>query len=314
MSSISKIKAAKVREALGNRPLLTRYAPSPTGYLHLGHVVNAIWVWGLARGLGGRVILRMEDHDRGRCRPEYEQGILEVLDWLGLEPDLGLPGEFAAGETQWRQSDSGAVYAAALADLDARGLVFGCDCSRRTLQERLGATAEGQEICYDGHCRERGLGLEGDVAVRLRLPGAELRFEDLAQGWQQQRPASQCGDLVLRDRNGNWTYQFCVVVDDMRQGVTLVLRGMDLLSSTGRQLLLADLLGEGMEMAYLHHGLLVDGEGRKLSKRDFAADVHARMRAGEPAGEVLGEAAWRAGLLPKPQKIHAADFAGLILE
>lgn len=312
MPHSSKINAQSIHSALGDQPLVTRFAPSPTGYLHLGHVVNAIWVWGVARGLGGKVILRMEDHDRTRCKPEFEAGILEVLDWLGLEPDRGLAAEFRGGATAFRQSDCGEVYRKALADLLAKGLVYACDCSRKSLRDRGGVSPTG-EMCYDGHCRDRGLPLEGAVSLRLKLPEAVVEFEDLALGMQTQHPAAQCGDLVLRDRNGNWTYQFAVVVDDLAQGVNCIVRGVDILSSTGRQQLLAQALGKTLDAQYLHHGLLVDGEGRKLSKRDFVADVHARMRAGEAAEVVLGEAAWRAGLLPALRSVGVEELPDLVL-
>src|SRR5690242_19934763 len=113
------IDLAALAARLPPRPL-TRFAPAPTGYLHLGHVVNAIHVWGIARALGGRVLLRLEDHDRTRCRPEYERAILEDLDWLGLEPDVGTPAELRAGPSPYRQSDSGAAYAEALGRLRAK--------------------------------------------------------------------------------------------------------------------------------------------------------------------------------------------------
>lgn len=312
MSPTPKINASAIRNATGDRPVVTRFAPSPTGFLHLGHVVNAIWVWGIAGGMGGEVILRMEDHDRTRCKPVYEEGILEVLEWLGLRPDRGMAGEFRAGKTDYRQSDCRILYAAALESLREGGAVYPCTCSRRILKERLGP-GNGEETCYDGYCRERRLDWEGERSLRLKIGGERVVFEDLMQGRQEQRPAEQCGDFVLRDRNGNWTYQFCVVMDDIRQGVNLVIRGVDILSSTGRQILLAKGLGHEGQPAYLHHGLLVDEEGRKLSKRDFASDVHARMRNGEAAEEVLGEAAWRAGLLDRQRPVEASELPDLVM-
>src|SRR6266536_3395662 len=112
---------------------LTRFAPSPTGYLHLGHVANAIFVWGIARSLGGRVLLRLEDHDRGRCRPQYEAALLDDLVWLGLEPDLGSGDKLRAGTSIWRQSDCGEIYASAVSRLATEASVFVCDCSRKDI-------------------------------------------------------------------------------------------------------------------------------------------------------------------------------------
>ena len=236
------------------RPL-TRFAPAPTGYLHLGHVASAVWVWGVARALGGRVLLRVEDHDRGRSRPAYEQALLEDLEWLGLEPDLGHPAEYRAGRCEYRQSDRGAVYERELARLAGEGLVYSCDCSRRRLQESA-ADLPNVETPYDGRCRERGLALTAGRGVRVRIqPGTE-RFADLRLGDRAQDPAEQCGDLLVRDRLGQWTYQFAVTVDDWLEEVDLVVRGEDLLESTGRQLRLARMLGRTTPIRYLHHPLI----------------------------------------------------------
>ena len=216
------------------RQPLTRFAPSPTGYLHLGHVANAIHVWGIARALGGRVLLRLEDHDRGRCRPEYSAAILEDLEWLGLEPDLGTPRELSAAPSRYRQSDRDAAYEAALQRLADRSQVYYCDCSRRDIAGE--GDVVDQETRYPGRCRGRGLIPEPGRGIRVATePGVE-RFMDGLLGEQEQDPSRQCGDLLLKDRTGNWTYQFAVVVDDWEQQVDLVIRGADLLGSTGRQI------------------------------------------------------------------------------
>jgi glutamyl-tRNA synthetase/glutamyl-Q tRNA(Asp) synthetase len=256
-------------------PPVTRFAPSPTGYLHLGHVVNAIYVWGLARAHGGRVILRVEDHDRQRCRPEYEAALLEDLDWLGFVADEGR-------DPLIRQSDRGAEYEQALAVLDERGLLYACDCSRR----RIGASP------YDGRCRERGLSREaGGRGLRVRLEG------------------EPSGDLLVRDRHGQWTYQFAVTVDDMRQGITLVVRGRDLADSTGRQVALARLLGRQTPPAFVHHPLILDGSGRKLSKSARDTGVRELRAAGQKAEDVLGMAPAAAGLLKPGAPLPAAGVA-----
>ncbi|MGI9039735.1 MAG: glutamate--tRNA ligase family protein [Gemmatimonadales bacterium] len=288
---------------------MTRFAPSPTGYLHLGHVANALFVWGTARALGGRVLLRLEDHDRGRCRPEHEAAILEDPEWLGLEPDAGEPASFRAGPSPYRQSDCGAEYEAALARLSRSAEVYHCDCSRKDIAAE--ADPFNNEARYRGHCRRRGLAAGPGRGTRVWLePGAE-RFLDLFLGEQAQDPADQCGDLLLRDRLGNWTYQFSVVVDDLRQGIDLVIRGRDLLDSTGRQIRLARLLGRERPPVYLHHPLIHRPDGAKLSKAGNDTGIRELRRAGITPASVLGQAAFRTGLLERPTAVDPRDLAGL---
>jgi glutamyl-tRNA synthetase/glutamyl-Q tRNA(Asp) synthetase len=288
----------------------TRFAPAPTGYLHLGHAASAVWVWGIARALGGQVLLRIEDHDRSRCRPEYERALLDDLEWLGLEPDLGGVALYRAGASDYRQSDRGEVYEQELRRLEQAGLTFACDCSRRRLREGAGEVPN-VETRYDGRCRSRGL-LDGPgQGVRVRMePGAE-RFVDLRLGPQDQAPADQCGDLLVRDRLGQWTYQFAVTVDDRLQEVDLVVRGEDLLASTGRQLRLARLLGRTVMPRFLHHPLILSTGGAKLSKANRDTGIRDLRASGISAGEVLGAAAAATGLLPAPVALRAADLAEL---
>jgi len=261
--------------------MLTRYAPSPTGYLHLGHVVNAIYVWGMARAAGGRVLLRIEDHDRIRCRPEYEAALLEDLDWLGFEPDAGL-------HPLLRQSDRDAAYAAALATLRSTQHVYACDCSRKRIAAKQ----------YDGFCRARGLTDGPGRGIRVQLD------DDVARG-------STGGDLLLRDRDGNWTYQFAVTVDDLEQRITHVIRGADLATSTERQMRLRQMLGGADQPAYLHHPLILKPGGDKLSKSARDTGVRELRRAGVNAADVIGRAAAAAGLIDAPRAIDAREVASL---
>lgn len=289
----------------------TRFAPAPTGYLHLGHLVNAIHVWGLARARGGRVVLRLEDHDRQRCRPEYEAALLDDLDWLGFEPDLGTTAEFRAGATPFRQSDSGKRYQAAVAALQASGHpVYGCDCSRKDL-EREGGDEPDRETRYAGRCRSRGLEPGLGVGLRLALDPGEEAFTDLILGPRRQDPAAQCGDLLLRDRMGNWTYQFAAVVDDLAQGIDLVIRGQDLLESTGRQLRLARLLGRPTPPRYAHHTLLRHPGGEKLSKANRDTSLRELRAAGRTAPELIGRAAAMAGLIAAPAPLAVTELPTL---
>jgi glutamyl-Q tRNA(Asp) synthetase len=270
--------------------VLTRFAPAPTGYLHLGHVVNALHVWGAAHDRDGRVVLRIEDHDRQRSKPEFEQSIIEDLAWLGFVHD-GAP---------VRQSERDAIYRKALQPLIDRELVYGCTCSRADIHgagiEDQGS--ESQEVRYPGTCREKDIALTDGVGWRVRMdPGAERFFDELL-GPQEQDPSQQCGDLLVRDRLGNWTYQFAVTVDDHLQRITDVIRGVDLLSSTGRQIRLARLLGRVTPPRFWHHPLVMKSPSQKLSKSDGDTGIRDLRVAGWTADQVLAKARALSGNLP----------------
>ncbi|MDX2192063.1 MAG: glutamate--tRNA ligase family protein [Gemmatimonadales bacterium] len=290
--------------------LLTRFAPAPTGWLHLGHAVSALWVWGLARATGGRVLLRIEDHDRGRSRPAFEAGIVEELQWLGLEWDEGFVPAKPGTPSPFRQSDHDAVYEAALARLDLAGRVYACDCSRRRLMASEG-TQPGEEVRYPGTCRDRGLPWGPGLGLRVRLDEGDEAFDDLRLGPQVQAPARQCGDVLVRDRLGQWTYQWCVVVDDLRQRIGLVVRGEDLLPSTGRQLRLARMLGLAAAPRFLHHPLVAHPDGTKLSKANHDTGLRELRAGGATPEAVLGRAAFLSGLLARERPVGAAEVGGL---
>lgn len=281
----------------------TRYAPSPTGPLHLGHVAHLVWVWGVARACGAAVLLRFEDHDRGRCRVEYERSIVEDLAWLGFEPDNCID-----AVSPYRQSDNEAAYREALERMADRA--YFCDCTRKQIAERCPLGPGGERV-YDGRCRDRGLD-RGGVRVRME-PGVE-RFRDLRLGERAQDPAAQAGDLLVRDRNGQWTYQFAVVVDDLRQGIDLVVRGEDLLESTGRQIRLGRLLGRVEPPRFLHHPLIVDERGVKLSKRTAAGPIAAERAAGRRPEDVIGEAAARVGLTDRAGPLGPEEALARVAE
>jgi glutamyl-tRNA synthetase/glutamyl-Q tRNA(Asp) synthetase len=275
--------------------IITRFAPAPTGFLHLGHVVNAIYVWGIARAAGGRVVLRIEDHDRKRSRPDYEQAILEDLSWLG----------FVADEGPVRQSDRGQLYEAALDRLRADRLVYACACSRSEI------AAASQELRYPGTCRDKHLAERAGLGVRVRLPPSVERFDDLRHGPQEQRPSEESGDILARDRDGNWTYQFAVTVDDQAQRITRVIRGDDLLPSTGRQIQLARLLGRETPPRFLHHPLLMKSATQKLSKADRDTSIRDLRAAGWSAAAIVGRAAASVGLLNVERPLGADEARGL---
>ena len=278
--------------------ILTRFAPAPTGFLHLGHVVNAIYVWGIARQRGGRVLLRIEDHDRTRSRPAFERAIYEDLAWLGFVPDEG----------PHRQSDRQEVYEAALARLREQRLVYACECSR---SEIAAASEPGEELRYPGACAAKELTEGPGRGTRVRLAPSIERFDDLRHGPQAQQPFDQIGDLLARDRDGHWTYQFAVAVDDYDQGVTLVVRGDDLLSSTGRQMQLARLLGRTTPAAFLHHPLLMKTPTQKLSKADGDTSVRDMRQGGRTAADVIGRAAALVGLIARERPLAADEVPTL---
>ena len=278
--------------------VLSRFAPAPTGFLHLGHVVNAIQVWAL-RARGGKVLLRIEDHDRQRSRPEYERAILEDLDWLGFVPD----------EPFVRQSERSAVYERALDRLRSAGLVYACECSRKDI---AAAGDSDTELRYPGTCAAKGLSERPGLGLRVRLAPTIERFDDLRHGPQEQRPSDRCGDLLVKDREGNWTYQFVAAVDDLEQGVTLVIRGDDLLQSTGRQIQLARVLGRVEPPRYLHHGLIMKTPTQKLSKSDGDSGVRDLRARKWTAAAVIGHAAALAGLIEKSREVEASDVRTLM--
>lgn len=281
--------------------ILTRFAPAPTGYLHLGHVVNAIFVWAHStpsrpapggRSGQGRVLLRIEDHDRQRSRPEYEAAILEDLAWLGFQGDGPIV----------RQSERDDVYRRALDSLRARGLVYACSCSRGDIASER----------YPGTCRDRHLADDGRIGLRVRIDDTVEHFDDLRHGPQQQQPSAQCGDVLIRDRERNWTYQFAATVDDFVQGITHVIRGDDLLASTGRQIQIARLLGRETPPRFLHHPLIMRTADQKLSKSDRDTGVRDLRAQGWTAPQVIGRAALLAGLIPDPRDVRADEVPDMM--
>lgn len=287
----------RLAQALPPTGWRTRFAPAPTGYLHLGHLVNALHVWGVARAHGGTVLLRIEDHDGTRCRPEYEAALLDDLEWLGLHADVYDTPTFRADRSAHaaRQSNQHARYATALASLQAAGLVYPCRCTRRDIALRV-PHQPGEEPCYPGTCRDAAVLPGESFARRVRLDPFIAAFDDLRLGPMLHEPARQCGDLLVRDRHAQWTYQFAVVVDDQAHAIDVVIRGEDLLASTGRQLQLAAMLGRTRPLRFLHHALLVHPDGSKLSKATHDTALRDMRAAGARPEALLAEAARRAGL------------------
>ena len=269
----------------------TRFAPAPTGHLHLGHVANALWVWGVARLAGAEVLLRIEDHDRQRSREPFVAAIEEDLAWLGFRAD--------AGPVRQTDPDALLAYQRAAAELTSHGLIYRCDCTRATFaawarDHGRGWTGPG----CPGSCRARVLPEDAGTSLRVALGAGTEGFDDLLLG-PQTGGVSAAGDLVIRDREMNWTYGFAVVVDDLRQHVDLVVRGEDLLAETGRQIRLARLLGRADPPRFLHHPLIHKPSGAKLSKSDGDTGVRDLRAAGWTAAAVRSTAAERAGVPPE---------------
>lgn len=280
--------------------VVTRFAPSPTGFLHLGHAHSALAGWRRARQAGGRFLLRIEDIDQGRCRPEFEAAILEDLAWLGL--DWGGPVR--------RQSDHWDDYRAALAVLEGQGLIYPCFCTRREILAEVAAmqsaphgsaphgaadTPDGTPF-YPGTCRRlspqqradrlaagRPYALRLDMAEAMRRAGPLVWTDELA-GEQAARPERQ-GDVVLARKETPTSYHLAVTVDDEIQGVTVVTRGLDLFEATHVHRLLQALLGCQVPV-WRHHALLTDSAGKRLAKRSDAASIRAYRVEGRSAAEV----------------------------
>ncbi len=271
--------------------LVTRFAPSPTGLLHLGHAFSAWCAWRRTRAAGGRLLLRIEDIDRDRCRPAFEAAILDDLAWLGIDWD---------GPVR-RQSDHFDEYRAVLARLRADGLLYPCFCTRRQIAAEIAAAPGAPQgpagPLYPGTCRaldaalrQERLAAGAPHAWRLDAAAAARRLPRLA--WREEGRGRMAveplalGDVVLGRKGAPASYHLAACHDDHLQGVTLVVRGCDLLPSTHVHRLLQALMGWN-EPAYAHHRLLAAADGRRLAKRDGALSIRALRRAGRTPAEVL---------------------------
>ena len=271
-----------------------RFAPSPSGRMHLGNLWSSLLAWLAARSAGGRVVLRLEDLDPDRCTQAWCDQVMRDYEWLGLTWD---------NEPVY-QSRRTELYHEAFAQLEGRGLLYPCYCTRA---ERLAASAphrsDGAAV-YDGRCR-RLSPQERDQLARTRrpawraaVPQETISFDDRIQGPFAQNLARDCGDFILRRSDGVYAYQLAVVVDDGEMGVTQVVRGSDLLDSTPRQLWLQDQLGLP-HPEYGHVPLLLSPSGKRLAKRDRDQELGA-LQERYTARELVGRLAHLAGLLPEP--------------
>lgn len=281
--------------------------------MHLGNVFSALLAWLSVRRAGGVMVLRMEDLDPDRCRAAYAEQLADDLRWLGLDWDEGYQKGGAHGP--YLQSERTARYAAAFRALEERGLVYPCYCTRA---ERLAASAphrsDGQ-VVYSGKCRhlteeERArLAQTRCPAWRLIVPDQEISFTDGLQGTYRENLLRDCGDFILRRSDGVYAYQLAVVVDDAWMGVTQVVRGSDLLSSTPRQGYLLELLGCPAP-EYGHVPLLLAPDGRRLAKRDRDQELGA-LQQRFTARELVGRLAHLAGLIPEAAPVSPEELVPL---
>ena len=330
---------------------IIRFAPSPTGYLHEGHLLSALYVWAAAKKWDLKIHLRIEDHDQSRARPAYIAGIREDLSWLGFRYD-----------SESIQSERNAIYEAALQKLEAKSLVYPCYCSRKQLQEENPKSETG-EIVYQGkcfyrretqderremwfdkrslwfdrltnlmpkctnldkrpemreknkdtacaeHCRSKPAEVNQMEPHNLRfiVPNRFIDWHDLRLGDFHENPKLQCGDFPIRDREGQWTYQFAVCVDDIDENITHIVRGEDIRNSTARQIALMQALGCTKLPIYLHHPLIFDTNNKKLSKRELAHSLRQDKEAGVTPETLFGRVLYKTHLTEKESPITLND-------
>jgi len=282
------------------RPYRGRFAPSPTGDLHIGGASTALCAWLAARAAGGTLVMRIEDIDTPRIVPGSEQRILEDLKWLGLDWDEGPSAhtnQNAFGP--YRQSERTSFYERAIATLESRGLTYPCDCSRKELAALASAPTPGDDgPIYPGICRSAPQlrKFRRPPATRIRVPhNTHIVFHDAVFGEQQVNLADQTGDFVLQRGDGIFSYQLAVVVDDLAQDITEIVRGADLLSSTARQLFLIECLG-GQAPTYCHAPVIVGPRFEKLAKRDRRVPVRDHREAGVDPKRLIARLAQALGL------------------
>ena len=295
--------------------MVGRFAPSPSGRIHLGNILCCLLAWLSVRQQGGQVVLRIEDLDTARCPRRYADQMEEDLRWLGLDWDQGPT--VGGPDGPYYQSGRTALYEAALDKLEKMDLVYPCFCTRAELHAASAPHREDGQVVYAGTCRHLTAAEAAEKAkrrapaLRLRVPEETWSFTDGHMGPYSEDLARDCGDFLLRRSDGMFAYQLAVVVDDAAMGVTEVVRGADLLDSTPRQLYLYHLLGL-TPPKFLHFTLLLASDGRRLSKRDADAGLDT-LRDRLTAAEVLGRLAYLAGFnpsaAPKTAEQLLVDFA-----
>lgn len=291
-----------------------RFAPTPSGRMHLGNLFSALITWLSVRACGGRLVLRLEDLDQNRCRPEYARQMEQDLHFLGLNWDEG--GSLGGTHGPYSQYERTQWYQAQLEKLEEQGLVYPCFCTRAELHAAEAPHASDGEFIYNGRCRALSPGeikkrMEVRTpALRLHVPQETICFNDGHYGRVCQNLATECGDFILCRSDGVFAYQLAVVADDAAMGVTQVVRGRDLLSSAPRQLYLYRLLGFEPPEFY-HVPLLLSADGRRLSKRERDLGLGELVARGFTAQDLIGRLAYLAGLLKRPEPATARELIPL---
>ncbi len=281
-------------------PPIGRFAPTPSGRMHLGNVFAALIAWLSVRSQGGQLVLRMEDLDTQRTSEDLAALLREDLGWLGLSWDWEMP-------PQSRRTE---VYQKYFDQLREMGLLYPCYCTRSQLHSVNAPHLSDGTYVYTGTCRNlTAPPAERPPAWRVIVPEREYRVDDLCQGVFRQNLATDCGDFVVRRADGCYVYQLAVTVDDGEAGVTEVVRGMDLLGSAPRQMYLQELFGFAHPQ-YGHVPMLLAPDGRRLSKRDRDLNLGVLRQRMKPQ-ELIGRLAAAAGLLPKYEPISAAELASV---
>lgn len=296
----------------GNVPV-GRFAPSPTGRMHLGNMFTALLSWLSVRSKNGKWILRIEDLDPQRSKDEYAHMIEDDLAWLGLDFDEGGMSD-KGPHGPYRQSLRNDIYEDALHRLKETGLTYPCLCTRADIMSTQAPHQNDGRIIYSGHCRpatfpNREPEPDCRHTTRLYAPDKEFSFDDRVYGRQNVNLATSCGDFVLRRADGAWAYQLAVVVDDASMGVTEVVRGNDLLLSAAQQLYLYDLLGLNAP-AYAHLPLICNSAMQRLSKRDASLNM-GELRKRHSPEEIIGLLGFMANLLPDPTTCTAKELIPL---
>ena len=280
-----------------------RFAPSPSGRMHLGNLFSFLLAWCSVRSVGGEMVLRMEDLDPQRTSAEFAALIRKDLLAFGLDWDREVP----------CQSTRTPAYDEAFAKLEALGLIYPCYCSRSQVHAASAPHLGQSEFVYAGTCRdltpEQRAAKKRLPAWRLRVPEEEWTVHDGLQGDYTELLSRDCGDFVIRRADGVYAYQLAVVVDDADNGVTQVVRGRDLLASAPRQMYLFSLLGRPAP-EYIHVPLLLAPDGRRLSKRDGDLDLGSLLERTTPES-IIGALAFAAGLIDKNEPISAKDLASV---
>lgn len=287
-----------------------RFAPSPTGRMHLGNVYAALMSYLSVKSRGGRWILRIEDIDPQRSRMEYARQLEDDLLWLGMQWDEG--GVDGIGNHgPYVQSERGDIYLPYYNKLMATGLTYPCYCTRSDLTAASAPHASDGRVVYSGRCRpETGRWVEWDenrpASTRIIVPDKEIDFCDCIVGDCSFNLARDCGDFIIRRKDGAWAYQLAVVVDDALMGVTEVMRGDDLLLSTAQQIYLYELLGFDVPQ-FAHLPLLKNDQGVRLSKRDGALSMEV-LRQNHSPESLLGHIAYMAGLIDGDRPVSLAEL------